>query len=822
MENLLQDIRYSARTLLKTRGFTAAAVLALALGIGANSAIFSVINAVLLRPLPYSNPDQLVIVSETNAQPPMASDQLPAAPANFVDWREQNQVFENMGACANNIFNITGAGEPERIMGMVATAGIFDVLGVKPLLGRAYRGEEDEPGGDRVVILSQSLWQRRFGSDAGVLEKTIVLNNEPYTIIGVMPAGFQSVTRIPGGVALADSELWVPLGSTAHAAEFISNRDTHLLAIVARLKPGVTRGQAQAEMTTIAARLEQAYPDSNTGMGASVTPMHEEIVGKTRPLLLVMVGAVGFVLLIACANVANLLLARSAGRQKEIAIRTALGATRGRLIRQLMTESLLLSVTGGAVGILLALWGVDVLRALGPRDIPRLNGVGLDAGVVGFTLAISILTGMIFGFAPAFQASKPDLNGALKEGSRGSTGSFSRSPLRSLLVVTEVALALVLLIGAGLMIRSFVSLQQVSPGFNAENVLTLEMALPIGKYAKPEQQTAFIQNVLQRIEGLHGVQSAGITNALPLGRGDSSGPFRIEGLPTPAPGEAPTASFRTVSPRYFEAMGIALKKGRVFTEQDRAGAPDVMIINEALARRYFPDEDPVGKRLIGNRLQLMGGDEVTREIVGVVADVRHFGLDVEARAEMYYPYNQDPWPGTYMAVRAASDPVALAAALRNEIWSVDKDQPIHNVKPMGRRVAESTMQRRFNMLLLAVFASVALALAAVGVYGVMSYSVTQRTHEIGIRMALGARATDVLKLVVSQGMSLALCGVAAGLGAAVALTRLMSSLLYGVSATDPVTFAVIPLVLTGVALVACFVPARRATKVDPMVALRYE
>jgi putative ABC transport system permease protein len=822
VETLLQDIRYSARTLLKTKGFTAAAVLALALGIGANSAIFSVINAVLLRPLPYLSPDRLVIVSETDMQPPVSSDRLPAAPANFVDWREQNQVFENIGACANNIFNITGAGEPERIMGMFATAGLFDVLGVKPVLGRVYRGEEDKPGGDRVVILSHSLWQRRFGSEAGVLEKTIVLNNEPYTIIGVMPPGFQSVTRIPDGVALADSELWIPLGSTANAAEFISNRDIHLLAVVARLKPGVTRDQAQSEMTTIASRLEQTYPDTNTGLGASVTPMHEEVVGKTRPMLLVMVGAVGFVLLIACANVANLLLARSAGRQKEIAIRTALGATRSRLIRQLLTESLLLSVVGGVVGILLALWGVDILRAVGPRDIPRLRDVGLDAGVVGFTLAVSILTGMVFGFAPAFQASKPDLNGALKEGSRGSTGSFSRSSLRSLLVVTEVALALVLLIGAGLMIRSFVRLQQVSPGFNAENVLTMDLALSVNKYAKPEQQAAFIQNVLQKIESLPGAQAAGITSSLPLGRGDSSGPFRFEGLPTPAPGEAPTASFRAVSPHYFEAMGIALMKGRAFTEQDRAGAPDVMIINEALARRYFPDEDPVGKRLIGNRLQLLGGDEVTREIVGVVADVRHFGLDAEARPEMYFPYNQDPWPGAYVAVRAASDPAAMAAAIRNQIWAVDKDQPIYNVKVMGRRVAESTMQRRFNMLLLAVFASVALALAAVGVYGVMSYSVTQRTHEIGIRMALGAQSADVLKLVVSQGMALALAGVGVGLGAALALTRLMSSLLYGVSATDPVTFAVIPLVLTGVALVACFVPARRATKVDPMIALRYE
>ena len=822
VDNLLQDVRYSARTLLKTKGFTIAAVLALALGIGANSAIFSVINAVLLRPLPYRNPERLVIVSETNTQPQVMSDQIPVAPANFTDWREQNQVFESIGACANNIFNLTGAGDPERVMGMFATADMFDVLGVKPVLGRTHSAEEDTPGSPRVVILSHTLWQRRFNSDASVLEKTITLNNEPYTVIGVMPADFQSITRIPGGVAFADSELWLPFSSTARAAEFMRNRNTHLLAVIARLKPDVTRERAQAEMSTIAGRLEEAYPNSNSGFGINITPMHEQIVGKTRPMLLVLVGAVAFVLLIACANVANLLLARAAARQKEIAVRTALGASRSRIIRQLLTESLLLSLIGGTVGILLALWGVDLLRALGPRDIPRLKDVGLDFEVAGFTLIISMLTGLIFGFAPAIQASKPDLNEALKEGSRGSTGSFARARLRSLLVVAEVALALVLLVGAGLMIRSFFRLQQVSPGFVAENTVAMEVALSINKYAKPEQQRAFFQQALQKIESLPGVHAAGITNSIPLSRGDRSTGFTIDGRPNPAIGEGPSASVRTISADYFKAMGIPLLKGRAFTELDSTGAPDVTVINEALARRYFPNENPLGKRLLSTRLQLLGGDPVTREVVGVVGDVRHFGLDVEPRPEMYLPYNQDPWPGMHLIVRASFDPTSLVSAVRNEIWAVDKDQPIFNIKTMEQRVAESTSQRRFNMLLLVVFAAVALALAAVGVYGVMSYSVSQRTHEIGIRMALGARAADVVRLVVAQGMTLALVGVVVGLIAAFALTRLMTSLLYGVSATDPVTFAVISLILIGVALGASFVPARRATKVDPMIALRYE
>jgi putative ABC transport system permease protein len=823
VETLLQDIRYSARTLLKTKGFAAAATLALALGIGANSAIFSVVNAVLLRPLPYANSDRLVLISETNMQPQAMSDQLPVAPANFVDWREQQSSFESMGACANNIFNLTGTGEPERIMGMFATAGMFDTLGVRPLVGRVFSNEEEEPGNGRVVVLSHSLWQRRFNAEASAIEKAITLNNEPYTIIGVMPEGFRSVSRISGGAALADSELWLPFSSTSRAAEFMRNRTTHLLAVIARLKPAVTREQAEADLAAIASRLEQAYPESNSGFGINITPMHEQIVGKTRPMLLVLLGAVAFVLLIACANVANLLLARAAARQKEIAIRTALGASRGRLVRQLLTESLLLSLAGGTAGILLALWGVDLLRGLAPRDLPRLSEVRLDLGVIGFTLMISILTGLVFGFAPAFGASKPDLNETLKEGSRGSTRSFGgRSSLRSMLVVSEVALALVLSIGAGLMIRSFLRLQQVNPGFNAANVATLELALPPNKYQKAEHQKAFFQEVIRRVENLPGVQSAGITNAVPLSRGDRSAGFTIDGRPDPAQGEGPSASVRTISADYFKAMGIPLLAGRFFTEADRTGAPDVTIINEALARRYFPNADALGKRILSTRLQLLGGEPVTREIVGIVGDVRHFGLDIEPRAEMYLPYNQDAWPGMNLMVRASTDPTALVAAVRNEIWAVDKDQPIYNVKSMEQRVAESTSQRRFNMLLLVVFAFVALMLAAVGVYGVMSYSVTQRTHELGIRQALGAQAADVVRLVVGQAIALAGAGVALGLAASFALTRLMSGLLYGVSATDPLTFAVIPLVLIGVALVASFVPARRATKVDPMIALRHE
>ncbi len=807
MGTIIRDIQYGIRMLVKSPGFTVVAVIALALGIGANSAIFSVVNAVLLRPLPFENPERLVTVLGKDEGDGSTGDTLSFP--NIVDLRDQNQVFEHVAAYSGSSAFLMNGDEPERVRGAIVTADLFPLLGVKPALGRTFTREEDKPGGPRVIVLSQQLWQRRFNSDPKIVGQQIKLQSGMYTVLGVMPAGFEFPFQT------LKTEFWMPVSSSVQQSA-LEARGGVWLHVVARLKPGATLTQAQAESNTIARRLSAQYPETNTEAGFALKSLHENLVGNVRPALLVLLGAVGFVLLIACANVANLLLARAASRQKEIAIRTALGASRLRVIRQLLTESLLLSLLGGLFGLLFAFWGVDLLVAASPADLPRLGEIGLDARVLMFTLGMTLLTGIIFGLAPALQASHADVGESLKEGGRTGSEGARRNRVRSALVVVEVALSLVLLVGAGLLIQSFWRLLHVNPGFQADNVLTADVLMR----AKAEQRAALFQDTLQRVAQLPGVEAVGAVHPLPLGGTFEAYTFRIEGRPPAPPGQEPAADFRIVSPDYFRAMGIQLRRGRAFTERDNMDAPQTMIVNETFARRFFPDGDAIGQRVTAS-----DSDDETppREIIGVVSDVRHAGLDAEAGPEYYISYLQTETPPRLTVVaRTAGDPVSLAQPLRGAIRQVDPNAPIFNVRTMNQLLAESVARRRFNMMLLGAFSVVALVLASIGIYGVMSYSVTQRTHEIGIRIALGAQARDVLRMVVGQGMILALIGTGLGVAAALLLTRLMSSLLFGVSATDPLTYAAISLLLILMAFLACYLPARRATRVDPMTALRYE
>ncbi|HEX8140372.1 MAG TPA: ABC transporter permease [Pyrinomonadaceae bacterium] len=801
MSTLWQDLRYGLRMLRKNPGFAVVAVIALSLGIGANAAIFSVVNAVLLRSLPYDDPDRLVVLREN--KPPQFPE-FSVAPGNFIDWQKQNTVFEKLAAVRGFPYNLVDAGsEPERLRGARVSAGLFEMLGARPAQGRTFLAEEDQPGHDAVAILSHSLWQRRFGGDPNIVGRSISLNASSYTVIGIMPPTFQFPDR--------ETEIWTPVAFDEKQAQ---QHGGHYISVVGRLKPGVTLAQAQTEMSAIAARLAQAYPDTNTGWGVSLFSMQEYESREIKPALLVLLGAVALVLAVACANVANLLLARATVRQREIAIRSALGASRWRVIRQLLTESVLLAIVGGGIGLLLALWGTDLLLALAPENLPRVKGGTLDMRVLLFTGLITIVTGLIFGLVPALQSSRPNLNETLKEGGRGTTGGQGR--VRSLLVVTEVALALVLLVGAGLLIRSFYRLQQVNPGFNPKNALAVSVSLPAKKYGEEEQQAAFFTELIERVSTLPGVVAVGATQSLPI-QGDYVLSFNIEGRPPDAPGTEPSTNYYAVSRDYFRAMGIPLLRGRLFTEQDKKDAPRVCVINETMAKKFFPGEDPIGKRL-----NVTNGPERFREIVGIVGDVKQYGLDQPTTAQTYEPYLQTPFSGMTLIVRTEGNPVAFGGSVRSQVLSIDKDQPVSRIRPLEQIVAESMARQRFAMLLLGIFAVVALILAAVGLYGVMAYSVTQRTHEIGVRMALGAQQRDVLKLVVGQGMILALVGVVIGLVASFALTRVMTTLLFNVSATDPLTFLVIPVLLTLVALVASLIPARRAMKVDPMIALRYE
>jgi putative ABC transport system permease protein len=804
MANIIQDLRYAVRMMLKQPVFTAVAVIALALGIGANTAIFTVVNAVLLRPLPYHDPDSLVWVWDTQPQLARAPTSLP----DFIDWREQNQSFESLAAFLNgNMFVDDGSGVQETPVGLV-TPDFFSVFRVKPVLGRTFTEEETQPGRHRVAVLSQGMWQRRFGADPNVLGQTIQLSGAAYTIIGVLPAGFSYPN---------EAQLWRPIQIDPKQL----NRGPHYLQVVGRLRSGVTIQQAQAEMSTIASHLAEQYPDKIAGHGVKLELLSDRVVGNIGTALFVLLGAVGFVLLIACANVANLQMVRAGARQKEIAIRTALGAGRSRIIRQLLTESILLAVAGGGAGLLVAVWGVNSLVSLSTDTIPRVREIGIDGKVAFFTILVSLVTGVVFGLAPALQVSKPDLVDALKESSRTTPGA-RHNTLRSALVVTEVALSLVLLIGSGLMIRSFAKLNSVHPGFDPENVATMGVTLLRANYPDDTHVAATYSQLLEQLAAAPGVESVGATTELPLSGASTSDYFTIEGRPAIPKAEQPLTECRTVTPHFFESMRIPLLAGRDFTPTDTKQSPNVAVVNEVFARLFFPGEDP-----LGHRLNLQGQFRDPLVIVGVVGNVRDFGLDEQPKPGIYYPYLQSPLfedlsRSLTLVIRTKSDPASLMESLRAEMLSMDKTLPVYSLKPMTEYLHDSLSRRRFNMVLLSVFAAVALVLAAVGIYGVISYTVSQRTHEIGIRLAIGAHAGNILRLVIGQAMLLTIIGIALGLAASFALTRLLESLLFEVSATDPLTFAVIAVILTGVALAACFVPARRATKVDPMIALRYE
>jgi putative ABC transport system permease protein len=805
MENLLQDLRYSIRLLTKHPGFTAVMTLTLALGIGANSAMFSVINAVLLRPLPYKDAERIVTLWESNAQPGL--DRTEVSPPNFVDWSTQSRSFEQMAAFRYWGFVFTGTGEPERLRGARVSASLFPLLGVQASQGRIFLPEEDRFGNNRVVLLSHGLWQRRFGALFNVVGQTLILNGESYTVIGVLPTSF----RLP------EADLWVPLALEPYT---MTQRGSRSLTVLARLKPTITLTQAQVEMNTIARRLQQHHPEANTGWGISLTPLHEQMVSQVRPALLVLLGAVGVVLLIACANMANLLLARLMARQQEIALRTALGASQVRLIRQLLTESVLLALLSGAAGLLVAQEGIDLLVVLSPTPILRAGEIGIDRDVFMFTLLMSLLTGVAVGVVPALHASKPDLNALLKEGRSSITTGVSRARFRNLVVVFEVAMALILLIGAGLLLRSFIRLQAVELGFNPERVLTMTISLPETRYPEGHQKMVFYQQLLDRVHALPGAMSAGLVGHLPLAGSALRSDFILENRPLLSSGEVPSADYINISPEYFRVLGIPLLKGRLFTDRDSMGASQVVVINEALARRFWSNEDPIGHRLrLGATL---GADQRPREIVGIVGNIRSTTLESEPSPTIYVPYFQNPWPTMSLVVQTASDPIGLAAVIRSQVLALDSEQPVYNVRTLEQVLARSLAPRRFQMFLLVVFALVALTLAAIGVYGVMSYVVTLRTHEIGVRMALGAQQRDVLKLVVGQGMGWVVFGVIIGCAAAFGVARLLTTMLFGVTPTDPVTFVGVSVFLLIVAFLASYLPARRAMHVDPLVALRYE
>ena len=814
MDTFWQDIRYGVRMLLKAPSVSIVATIALALGIGANTAIFSVVNAVLLRPLPFPDSDSLVAVFETDVQ--RGQQRGSYSYPNFLDLRAQNKSFERLASYHSGDFIMTGRGDPALLQGSVVSADLFPLLGIAPALGRGFLPQEDKlTDSGRVVVLSQQLFQRRFNSDPNVLNQQITLDGKSYAVVGVMPGSLEfPIQNEP-------VDLWTTMADDDSGSEPISaQRGAHFLGLIGRLKSGVSKEQAQAEMNTIATRLEQQYPDTNTRKGIRLESALSALVGDIRPALLILLGAVACVLLIACANVANLLLARAMTRHKEMAIRSALGASRIRVARQLLTESVLLSLAGGALGLLLAVWWSDLLVALGKEDIPRAVHVGVDGRVLGFTLLVSILTGLIFGVAPAIHSSRTDLTESLKEGGRGSGDGARRNRVRNLLVMGELAIAVVLLVGAGLLIQSLWRLQHVSSGFQPQNVLTFNVALPDVRY-NSDKQGQFYHDLASRIESLPGVQSASTILPLPLSGDRFSISFQIDGRPV-ARKDEPSADFFAADTGYFHAMGIPIINGRDFDERDQHKSTPVIIITEAFARQYFPNENPIGKRIQPGISTYENEKKVMREIVGVVGDIRNRSLNTEAKPAYYVPQTQVPFTQMIVVVRTSGDPHSLISAVTKEVGAADKELPVFGIKTMEEYLAASVAAPRFNTTLLSIFAGVALILTVVGLYGVMSYSVAQRTSEIGIRMALGAQTRDVLSLIVMQGLKMVLIGTAIGIVSAIALMRLISSLLFGVTTKDPLTFAAVAFVLAIVALVACYIPARRAARVDPIEALRCE
>lgn len=802
MAALFQDLRYAFRTLGRNPGFSFVVVLILALGIGANTAIFSFVNGVLLSSLPFPEPDRLILVAERN---PEKGKSGVVSPRNLEDWEKQSKTIEQFGAWRDWSFRITTPEGRMPASAGIASPGLFAALAVKPVAGRLLLPEDNQRGRDHVVLISYGYWQANLGGDSSIVGQPITLDNESFTIVGVLPPSLKAL-------GLGRFDIWAPVSvdPDQYLERYVRNR-----RVYARLKPGVSIKEAQAEMDTIAQQLAEQYPKDNAGYSVSIASLQDAQVRDVRPALLVFLGAVGLVLLIACANVANLLLARSATRRKEFAIRAALGASRLHLIRQLLTEAVVLALVGGAIGVLLAFWIVDLFVAISPGNIPRLDQVKLDGRVVAFALSLSLLTGVVFGLAAAIGSSRVNLVEHLKEGQRGSAAGLG-TRLRGLLVISQVALALVLLAGAGLLGQSFVRLITLRPGFNPQNLLTVQLFLPMERYKKGNEVAAFYQRATEEFRSIPGVQSVGATSAGPQFGGYEPVDVLVEGQPAPASGEYPHARYYNVGPDYFHTMQTPLLAGREFTNRDTPGAPAVAIINQAMVRRFFPSEDPLGKRI------LLVREKEDLEIVGVVGDVRRFEVGDVVEPEVYYPYMQRPRWATYFAIRTNSDPISVVAAVRSRMLTLDKDVPVSNVSTIDQLVSAALREPRFNTALIGAFAGLALLLASVGLYAVVSYSVTQRTHEIGVRIAVGAGQGDIFKLIVGQGMVLTLIGVAIGLAASFALTRVMLSLLFEVSATDPLTFAGISLLLASVALLACYVPARRAMKVDPMMALRYE
>jgi len=811
METLLKDIRYGVRASLKHPGFSAIVIFTLAVGIGASTAIFTVVNSVMLRRLPYRTSDRIVAIQEINQE----GKRIQATAPNFLDWRAQNTVFEQLAAIKSANANLTFSDQAERIEMAQTSANFFDVFGVGPQLGRLFIQADEQAGHEPIVILSDVLWRRRFGADPGIIGKPITLDGKNYAVVGIAPAGFQYPDK---------TEAWLPPLKLApefnERIEVTQNRGMGYLSAVALLKPGVSVQQAAGEMETITGRLRQQYPETNTNRFDRVVSLHDQLVGNSDTILWLLFGAVVFLLLIACANVANLLLANAASRSKEIAVRAALGASRARVMRQLLTESAIPALTGGALGLLLAVVGVAAITRLLPQDFPRLREIGMDWRVLAFTLGVSVLTGFLFGFAPALHISRTDVQEVVKESGRGTAGSARSSRLRHALIIAEVALSVVLLAGAGLLFRSFLRLQSVNTGFTPQQVLTARLSLSGPQFKGNADYAAFYDQVLARVRAIPGVQQAGVISTLPLSKGPTTA-FRVEGRPIlPIDKWVPT-NFRSVSPDYFRAMNIPIMQGRAFTEQDDNTAPVRVMINQALAQRDFPGESAIGKRITLKNANV-NNEPVWFEIIGVTANVRSMELREEAPPEFYFTTRQSPFDQMAVVIRSTVEPASLAPSLRQAVADVNRSVPVSDIKTMEHIVSESVTQPRFNLFLLGLFSGIALLLSAAGIYGVTAYAVTQRTQELGIRLALGAQVRDILKMILGQGMIVIGIGLVIGLAAAFALTRLMRSLLFGVGESDPVTFGAITLVLLFVALVACYIPARRAAKVDPLIALRYE